>query len=124
MLVSLTVAEKVGSSILLGDTRSIAGYTALPDTITGPLLEAFANRRIAVIRYQDEQGSTTEREIELQYLYYSVPVWYARVWDRLRDDVRTLRMDRIKHVRLLDDYFKLRSQDRFLSTGEPSARAL
>jgi hypothetical protein len=33
-------------------------------------------------------------------------------------------MDRIKHVRPLDDSFKLRSQDRFLSTVEPSARAL
>jgi predicted DNA-binding transcriptional regulator YafY len=158
MLISLTIAEAVGSPILLGDTRSIArkvatsfspaqarrirairsrvlvgspasgrvleSYRTPPDSVTGPLLDAFAHRRLAVIRYQDEHATRTDREIELQFLYYSVPVWYALVWDRLRDDVRTLRLDRIDHVRLLPDRFGLRSQERFLSAAEPSARAL
>ncbi len=158
LLVGLTIAEKVGSPMLLGDTRSItrkvaasfapaqarrirairsrilvgsqaservlAGYTTPPDSATGPLLDAFSNRRVAVIRYQDGNGTITEREIELQYLYYSVPIWYALVWDRLRDGVRTLRIDRIRSVRLLTEEFRLRREDQFLSAGEPSARVL
>ncbi len=158
LLVSLTIAEKVGSPILLGDTRSIArkvatsfapaqarriqairsrilvgsqaservvaGYTTPPDTITRPLLDAFTNRRMALIRYQDGQGSITEREIELQYLYYSFPIWYALVWDGLRDDVRSLRVDRIRSIRLLTEQFRLRREDQFLSAGEASARLL
>ena len=158
MLVSLTIAEKVGSPLLLGDTRSIArkvatsfapaqarrirairsrifvgspasgrvlaGYAAPPDTVTGPLLDAFASRRVAVVRYQDQQAAVTDRRIELQYLYYSVPVWYVLAWDRLRDDVRTLRIDRIHDVRLLPDQFTRRPEARFLSAGEASARNL
>ncbi|WP_188743219.1 helix-turn-helix transcriptional regulator [Agromyces bauzanensis] len=158
LLVSLTVAEKVGSPTLLGDTRAIArkiatsfapaqarriravrsrilvgshasgavlaSHAAPPDSVTGPLLDAFANRRIAIIRYQDQQASITDREIELQYPYYSVPVWYVLAWDRLRDDVRTFRIDRIRDIRLLPDQFGLRRDDQFLAAGEATARAL
>ncbi|WP_448002066.1 helix-turn-helix transcriptional regulator [Agromyces bauzanensis] len=158
MLVSLTIAEKVGSPILLGDTRSIArkiatsfapaqarrirairsrilvgshasggvlaSYAAPPESVTGPLLDAFTNRRVAVIGYQDQQDSITEREIEFQYLYYNVPIWYVLAWDRLRDDVRTFRIDRIRDIRILPAQFRLRRDEQFLTAGEPSARAL
>ncbi|WP_211195935.1 WYL domain-containing protein [Agromyces sp. H66] len=158
LLVSLTIAEKVGSPILLGDTHAIArkiatsfapaqerrirairsrilvgshasagvlaSYAAPPDSVTRPLLDAFANRRVAVITYQDQRAGITDREIELHYLYYSVPVWYVLAWDRLRDDVRTFRIDRIRDIRLLPDRFGLRRDDRFLTAGEATARAL
>lgn len=158
MLVSLAIAEKVGSPILLGDARVIARkiatsfapaqaqriravrtrilvgsqasgqmlstYTAPPDTVTRPLLEAFARRRVATITYQDRNAADSDREIEVQYLYFSVPIWYALVWDRLRADVRTFRIDRIRSFRLLPDQFRLRPEGQFLSAGEPSARAL
>jgi predicted DNA-binding transcriptional regulator YafY len=65
-----------------------------------------------------------EREVELQYLYYNVPVWYALAWDRLRDDVRSFRIDRIKTIRLLPETFALRRDEGFLAAGEPNARAL
>jgi predicted DNA-binding transcriptional regulator YafY len=88
------------------------------------LLDAFVNRRVAVIRYQDQHATVTEREIELQYLYYNLPVWYALVWDRLRDNVRFFRIDRIKRIQLLREQFRLRRDDQFLTAGEPDAKAL
>lgn len=158
VLLSLTIAEKVGSPIMLDDARTIArkiatsfapaqarrilamrrrilvgaqasdqvlsSYGAPAGTVTQPLLDAFVNRRVAVIRYQDQHLNVTEREIELQYLYYNVPVWYALVWDRLRDDVRFFRIDRIKNIQLLREQFRLRRDDQFLTAGEPDAKAL
>jgi predicted DNA-binding transcriptional regulator YafY len=158
MLLSLTIAEKVGSPIMLDDARTIArkiatsfapaqasrilamrrrilvgaqasdqvlsAYRAPPGAVTQPLLDAFVNRRVAVIRYQDQHATVTEREIELQYLYYNLPVWYALVWDRLRDNVRFFRIDRIKRIQLLREQFRLRRDDQFLTAGEPDAKAL
>jgi predicted DNA-binding transcriptional regulator YafY len=158
MLLSLTIAEKVGSPLMLNDARTIArkiatsfapaqarrilamrrrilvgarasdqvlsSYRAPAGTVTQPLLDAFVNRRMAVIRYQDQHGKVTVREIELQYLYYNVPIWYALVWDRLRDDVRFFRIDRIKNIQLLREQFRLRRDDQFLTAGEPDAKAL
>jgi predicted DNA-binding transcriptional regulator YafY len=158
MLLSTTIAEKVGSPIMLDDARTIArkiaasfapaqasrilamrrrilvgaqasdqvlsSYRAPPGAVTQPLLDAFVNRRVAVIRYQDQHATVTEREIELQYLYYNLPVWYALVWDRLRDNVRFFRIDRIKRIQLLREQFRLRRDDQFLTAGEPDAKAL
>ncbi|TDO29863.1 putative DNA-binding transcriptional regulator YafY [Kribbella sp. VKM Ac-2527] len=158
LLLSLTIAERIGSPLLLDDTRSIArkiaasfapaqgrrilairrrilvgsrasdralsSYTPPSGKVAKPLLDAFANRRVAVVSYQDQHARLTEREIELQYLYYNVPIWYALAWDRLRDDIRSFRIDRIKTFRLLPETFPLRRNERFLAAGEPDARAL
>jgi predicted DNA-binding transcriptional regulator YafY len=158
MLLSLTIAEKVGSPLMLDDARMIArkiarsfapaqarrilairrrilvgawasdqvlsSYVAPAGAVTQPLLDAFVNRRAAVITYQDQHVNLTVREIELQYLYYNVPVWYALVWDRLRDDVRFFRIDRIKNIQLLSEQFRLRRDDQFLTAGEPDAKSL
>jgi hypothetical protein len=51
-------------------------------------MRAFMGRRLAEIRYVDQYGNVTDREIEAQYLYYNVPIWYVLAWDRLRADVR------------------------------------
>src|SRR3712207_7090491 len=48
------------------------------------------------ISYEDQHGVLTDRDVEAQYLYYNVPVWYALAWDHLRDDVRFFRIDRIR----------------------------
>ena len=111
-----------------GASPSSATKTSTPKSPSGrvakPLLDAFANRRIAVISYQDQHARITDREIELQYLYYNVPVWYALAWDRLRNDVRSFRIDRIKTIQLLSETLPLRREERFIAAGEPDARAL
>jgi predicted DNA-binding transcriptional regulator YafY len=158
LLLSLTIAEKVGSTLLLEDTRSIARkiaasfapgqarrilalrrrilvgapastqvlstYTSPPASVARALLRAFVRQRHATIRYTDQRGQVSERDIELQCLYYNVPVWYALAWDGLREDVRFFRFDRIGTVRLHDSEFRLRPAARFLQAGEPDARTL
>lgn len=158
LLLSLTIAEKIGSPLLLDDLRSIsrkvgaafapgqsrrilalrrrllvggsassrvlATYAVPSPSVSRPLFEAFARQRLASVTYADRAGAVTEREVELQYLYYSLPVWYALVWDRLRDDVRALRLDRCRQVRVLDDGFRLRRADAFVAAGEATTRTI
>jgi predicted DNA-binding transcriptional regulator YafY len=158
LLLSLTIAEKVGSPLLLDDLRSItrkvgaafaptqarrilalrrrilvgqtasaqvlAGYIPPRPAVTNALLDAFARRRMAHVGYEDRHGTRTEREIELQFLYYSLPVWYVLAWDGLRDDIRAFRIDRIRDVRVLPIEFRLRPVDPFLAAGEATARTM
>jgi predicted DNA-binding transcriptional regulator YafY len=157
LLLSLTIAEKIGSPLLLDDLPSITrkvgaafapaqarrimalrgrilvGATASeqvlatyhpPADITGPLLDAFMNQQLLNITYQDQHGAVTKRDIEPQYLYYNVPVWYVLAWDHLRDDVRSFRLDRIRTVRDLRTPFRLRRADAFTAAGEADARTV
>jgi predicted DNA-binding transcriptional regulator YafY len=104
--------------------RVVTSYTPPQTTVTHALLEAFLYQRVAAIRYEDQTGSLTDREIETQYLYYNMPVWYVLAWDRLRDDVRFFRIDRIHRIRRLETEFRLRRPDPFLAAGEPDARTM
>ena len=76
------------------------------------------------MQYEDRYGAVTEREIELQFLYYNLPIWYALAWDLLRDDIRSFRIGRIRHVRVLPTTFRLRPPDPFLAAGEATARTI
>jgi predicted DNA-binding transcriptional regulator YafY len=158
LLLSLTIAAKIGSPLLLHDLRSITRkvsaafapaqarriralrgrvlvgqpasdqvlttYTSPPASVTQGLLDAFVYQRVSVICYEDRSGAVSEREVETQYLYYNVPVWYALAWDRLRDDVRTFRIDRIRRITPLAGEFRLRRPEAFLSAGEPDAHPM
>ena len=53
-----------------------------------------------------------------------MPVWYALAWDRLRDDVRFFRVDRIHLVQPSATGFRLRRPDKFLAAGEHEARPM
>jgi predicted DNA-binding transcriptional regulator YafY len=158
LLLSLTIAEKVGSPLLLDDLRSItrkvgaafapaqarrilalrrrilvgqtasehvlASYSPPRPAVTKALLEAFARQRTALVRYEDRYNAVTERQIELHFLYYNLPVWYALAWDLLRDNVRSFRIDRIRTVRVLPTTFRLRPSDPFFAAGEATARTM
>lgn len=69
---------------------------------------AFLTMRAIKIRYQDVDGKLTTRTVEPHYLVLNPPVWYVMCWDRLRNDVRTFRCDRIGSAVVIDDTFKLR----------------
>ena len=53
-----------------------------------------------------------------------MPIWYVLAWDRLRDDVRFFRIDRIKRVSVLQPEFRLRRSEEFLEAGEGDARTV
>ncbi|HZM84306.1 MAG TPA: WYL domain-containing protein [Candidatus Limnocylindrales bacterium] len=158
LLLGLTIAEKVGSPLLLTHLRSVtrkvnaafapaqvrrirglrgrilvgaaassavlSGYCTPGPAVTAPILEAFSYQRMARIWYADLKGATTRRDIEAQYLYFNVPVWYALAWDHLRSAVRFFRLDRITTVALLPQQFRLRPAAVYAGVGEPEARTL
>ena len=158
LLLGLTIAEKVGSPLLLDDLASVRrkmvrafapsqarritrlrhrvltggaasarvldAYVPPPPAVASNIGRCFLLQQLAEITYTTESGDTTIREIEAQYLYYNVPVWYVLAWDRLRDDVRFFRLDRISAITVRPDPFRLRPQQPFLDAGEPTASPL
>jgi predicted DNA-binding transcriptional regulator YafY len=101
-----------------------ASYAPSPSRGSAAIAEAFFNLRCVAIDYVDQKGARTSREIEPQFLYLSVPVWYLLAWDRLREDVRYFRVDRIKGVVLLERTFRLADPQRFLAEAERGIQAL
>ncbi len=81
------------------------------------LHQAFLMTRRVGIRYRAENGANTERTIEPHYLLLSYPVWYVLAWDHLRDEVRTLRFDRIERAHVPDEAFHLRTTSCLFSGG-------
>jgi len=62
-------------------------------------IEAAINeRRVLAVRYADEGGKETEREIEPLGLYFWGKVWTLIAWCRLRDGFRMFRIDRMAQV--------------------------
>jgi len=148
LLLSIALAEKLNSPLLLRRLRSIRQKLAtsfpeaqqskikmLPNRILiGPpasehvlqtyrmnapeqltnVARAFFEMRLLEIRYSDEATRVTTREIEPQFLYFGVPAWYLLSWDRLRNDIRTLRIDRIHRATVRDTTFRLRDRRKFV----------
>jgi predicted DNA-binding transcriptional regulator YafY len=88
------------------------------------IAEAFFDMRCIAIDYVDQHGATTSREVEPQFLYLNVPVWYLMAWDRLRGAIRYFRIDRIRSVTLLDTSFRLADPRPFLAEAEEGIEAL
>jgi predicted DNA-binding transcriptional regulator YafY len=113
--------------ILVGELASPAvlnSYGAANPVWAQALLRAFLQSEVAEITYRDQHGTETTRTIEPHYLYYNLPVWYVLAWDRLRDDVRFFRIDRIERVRSLGSAFRRRRAEVFIEAGEPEARTI
>ena len=88
------------------------------------IAEAFFNMRCVAIDYVDQSGATTSRDVEPQFLYLNVPVWYLLAWDRLRGAVRYFRIDRIRSVTPLETGFRLADPRPFLAEAEEGIEAL
>ena len=71
------------------------------------LHQAFLMQASCDIQYSDQAGNLTQRKIQPHYLLLNFPVWYVLVWDELRNDVRTLRCDRIQSLKVLEHEFNL-----------------
>jgi len=147
LLLSIALAEKLNSPLLLRRLRSIRQKLAAsfpesqqnrikmlrnriligspasdrvmetyrmnaPEQLTN-VARAFFEMRLLEIRYSDEATRMTTRQVEPQFLYLNVPAWYLLAWDRLRDDIRTFRIDRIHHAIVMDTTFRLRDRRMF-----------
>jgi len=63
--------------------------------VVDTLAAAFSEHRVAHLRYRDQQGRATPRDVEPQRLVLAERRWYLAAWDRSREDWRTFRVDRI-----------------------------
>ena len=158
LLLSIALAEKLNSPLLLKRLRSIRQKLAAsfpesqqgrirmlrnriligapasdrvmetyrmnaPEQLTN-VARAFFEMRLLEIRYSDEATRITTRQIEPQFLYLNVPAWYLLAWDRLRDDIRTFRIDRIHRATVMDAMFRLRDRRMFLEHAGDAVEVL
>ena len=113
ILVGRPASEQVVASFSPPQRGALAG-----------IAEAFFNMRCIAIDYVDGNGATTSRDVEPQFLYLSMPVWYLLAWDRLRGAVRYFRIDRIKSITPLETKFRLADPRPFLAEAEEGIEAL
>jgi predicted DNA-binding transcriptional regulator YafY len=113
--------------ILVGAPASAQVLASFSPPARKPLAgiaDAFFNMKCVGIDYIDQNGIVTSRNVEPQFLYLNVPVWYLLAWDRLRAAVRHFRIDRIKSVTPLDAGFRLADPRLFLAEAEQGIEAL
>ncbi len=68
--------------------------------------KAIDNKQVAAIRYLDEKGKASERDIESLGLMFWGSAWTVVAWCQLRDGYRLFRLDRIANFKLLDRKFE------------------
>ncbi len=73
------------------------------------LTRAWADRRMVRIRYRAPNRPTTERDIAPYFLEVvrMTPGLYVIGYDRLRNDVRTFKVERIEYAELLDEHYHI-----------------
>jgi predicted DNA-binding transcriptional regulator YafY len=76
------------------------------------LRDAILERRVVRLRYHSPRyEAALERDVEPYFLQFYRNVWHLSAWCRLRRDMREFRLDRIDHLRVLDERFA-RDEDR------------
>lgn len=88
--------------------RTIIGKNWKSDRTSSHLSDiqkALTNFSLLKIEYKTEKA-TTERSIEPFAIYHNTSEnWVLIAWCRLRDEFRNFRLDRIAHLRILDEKF-------------------
>ncbi len=100
----------IKARIIIGESASqfvLSGFSSPKRDAVEALHQAFLMQQRIKISYRAENGSETIRIIEPHYLFLSYPVWYVMAWDRLREDMRIFRCDRVEKIQILDEDFML-----------------
>lgn len=113
ILIGKPASEQVLASFAQPQRGALAG-----------IADAFFNMRCVAIDYVDQNGTATSRDVEPQFLYLNVPVWYLLAWDRLRGAIRYFRIDRIRSVTPLETGFRPADPRPFLEEAEEGIEAL
>ena len=74
---------------------------------------AIDKRQIAAIRYLDEKGNSSQREIECLGLMFWGSAWTVVAWCRLRNGYRLFRLDRIEQFEILEQCFETHDEKSF-----------
>lgn len=113
--------------ILIGSPASktvVESLSPVQQKGLGGIAEAFFNMQCIAIEYVDQSGAITARDVEPQFLYLSVPVWYLLAWDRLRGGIRYFRIDRIRSAAILPATFRLGDPQPYLAAAEKGIESL
>ena len=111
--------DRLKSRIMIGVTASTfvqAGASAPPNSVVQALHQAFITQTQLEIRYQREDGRTSNRQIAPHYLLLKYPIWYVVAFDQLTDGPRIFRCDRILAATRTETAFSLLPKEAF----EPS----
>jgi predicted DNA-binding transcriptional regulator YafY len=94
--------RRLRARLLVGPPASDAvrsSYGAPEPAAMRELQAAFVRDRVMELEYQKPDEPATRRRVEPHALLLNWPAWYLLSHDRLRQDVRTFRLDRIRAVR-------------------------
>ncbi|MCK0142126.1 WYL domain-containing protein [Aliiroseovarius sp. F20344] len=111
--------DRLKSRILIGITASTyvqAGAHAPAKRVVQALHQAFVDQEILEVKYQREDGTQSQRQIEPHYLLLKYPIWYVVAHDHLREGPRVFRCDRLLSATRTGSAFKLMPKSAF----EPS----
>ncbi|HEX8083942.1 MAG TPA: WYL domain-containing protein [Solirubrobacteraceae bacterium] len=107
-----TAREKVVSA-LGEDPREqlhIVSATADDSDIARLVSQAIADQRLLRLEYFKSVDERSQRTIEPYALLNGREGWYVHAFDRGKEDVRSFRLDRIKHAEVLDERFERRPE--------------
>tara|TARA_B100001989_G_scaffold236175_1_gene197921 strand:+ start:1809 stop:2483 length:675 start_codon:yes stop_codon:yes gene_type:complete len=70
------------------------------------LRRAIRSKNKLSFSYEDEERNSTFRKVRPLCLVFFSPVWLLLAWCEKRNDFRNFRIDRIKELQIIDEYFK------------------
>lgn len=80
--------------------------TVVPDEIFEAAFEAWRSRSVLRINYMGKDGGTIVRDIEPHTLVFHEMRWSIKGYCRLRNDVRTFHLSRIRSALILGEHFE------------------
>ncbi len=89
-------ARRLADRVRLYQRAEVAGPPPTPPVVE----QAIVQQLVVAIDYCDRDGNGTERVVEPLAVMGIDSTWYLTAWCRLRDGVRTFRLDRIAGARL------------------------
>lgn len=113
--------DELRSRIQIGGNASaqVVDSYELPNTEPMPVIsQGFLDMKTLEIEYISEKQQVTQRIVEPQMLLLNWPAWYLLCWDRLRDEVRMFRIDRIQRAVVSNESFALKKRSILLESLE------
>jgi predicted DNA-binding transcriptional regulator YafY len=89
-------ARRLAARVRLYQRAGAEGPPRVPPVVE----QAIVEQLVVAIDYSDRDGTRTERVVEPLAVVGVESMWYLTAWCRLREGVRTFRLDRIQAARL------------------------
>ena len=90
------------------DIQLISRLVSCDPKVYEPVYDAILNRRrLHLSYYAKSHNETKERIFDPYIITWRGHAWYVIGFCHLEQDMKILRLDRISHVKLLDEFFKI-----------------